>query len=290
MVKSMTGYGQHKEAYGEFEINVEIKTLNSKFFDLNLRIPKLFSHKEIEIRKILNDQLVRGKASVSIEFNRTGVESTNIQFNQPLFKLYYEQLQQLSESVQAPQDDLFRMVMNFPEVTINNNEHASGSEWESLKNVLQIAMEQNSNFRKSEGEALKSELVSYVNSIEENLKKVEEIDPTRVDKIKTRIEQNIGKFLKEEFDQNRLEQEVIYYIEKLDIKEEIVRLNNHLQYFKTIIGGSNVSGKKLGFIGQEMGREINTIGSKANDSDIQILVVNMKEELEKIKEQVLNIL
>ncbi|QSE97933.1 YicC/YloC family endoribonuclease [Fulvivirga lutea] len=292
MLKSMTGYGAASGTFESYSINVEVKTLNSKFLDVNLRLPRSISEKELEVRNIINDYLERGKVSMSVDIQNESETVLKQQYNAPLFQKYYSELEELANLVNAPKDDLFRTALSSPDVIVNNtSEDLDSEEYENVKKLIKQALEHCNEFRAKEGDVLQAKLLEYINSISTSLKHVEELDPKRVENIKTRIKGNLTKFIEEEsLDKNRLEQEIIYYIEKLDITEEKVRLKNHLNHFEEVIAGNQNSGKKLGFISQEIGREINTIGSKANDSDIQKHVVSMKEELEKIKEQLLNVL
>ncbi|MEQ8924413.1 MAG: YicC/YloC family endoribonuclease [Fulvivirga sp.] len=292
MLKSMTGYGAASGTFETYSIHVEVKTLNSKFLDVNLRLPRSISEKELEVRNIINDYLERGKVSMSVDIQNESETVLKQKYNAPLFQKYYSELEELANLVNAPKDDLFRTALSSPDVIVSNTtEELNSEEYENVKKLIKSALEQCNEFRSKEGDVLQSKLLEYIRSISASLKHVEELDPKRVDNIKTRIKGNLTKFIEEEsLDKNRLEQEIIYYIEKLDITEEKVRLKNHLNHFEEVIGAKQNSGKKLGFISQEIGREINTIGSKANDSDIQKHVVSMKEELEKIKEQLLNVL
>jgi len=292
MLKSMTGYGSSKYSNNGLIINIEVKTLNSKYLDLNLRVPKAFNEKELEIRNLVNDRLERGKVSLSIEFANESATDQKQSYNEELFVKYYNDLKRLSNKVVSSDVDLFRLAISSPDVIINTGEDGvDEDEWSLIKKQVEKALAQCNDFRNKEGAQIAEKFESYVTTIKENLKSVEELDPNRVERVKTRIKNNLIEFVDEEgLDKNRLEQELVYYIEKLDITEEKVRLSSHLEHFSEVLNDNKSLGKKLGFISQEIGREINTIGSKANDAEIQKHVVNMKEELEKIKEQVLNIL
>lgn len=292
MVKSMTGYGVASQLSNGIAINVEVKTLNSKFLDINLRCPRTYSENELEIRNIISEYLERGKVALSIEVQNEAETTLKQKYNKTLFAKYYGQLEELANEVSASKDELFRTALNCPDVIINDTgEEVEGSDFEEVHKLIKQALEQCDQFRIKEGEVLKNKLCSYIMNISQALKEVESLDPVRVEKIRSRIKGNLLKFLEEEnLDKNRLEQEIVFYIEKLDITEEKVRLGNHLNHFLEVIDSNQNVGKKLGFISQEIGREINTIGSKANDSDIQRQVVTMKEELEKIKEQLLNVI
>ncbi len=289
----MTGFGQAMLNTGEVTITVELKSLNSKFLDLSLRLPKLFSEKEIELRNLIAEKMERGKVSLSIDYIQTGKQEIKQSYNQELFLAYFTQLKQLADGVNVANDStLFAMALNSPDVIKNTSkEDFDPAEWDKVNKLITKALDSFEQFRLAEGKSLEVKLVQYIESIRSCLLAVEELDPKRIDKIRTRIKSSITDFFGNEgFDSNRLEQEIIYYIEKLDIHEERVRLKTHLDYFLQGLLGLQSNGKKLGFLAQEIGREINTIGSKANDAEMQKYVVSMKEELEKIKEQLNNIL
>lgn len=288
----MTGYGQARYEDDQYCISVEIKTLNSKFLDVGLRIPKAFADKEIVVRNLISEQLERGKVSLMLEYTNKIDDTAKININEKLFKAYYDKLKALSDSVNANSEDVFRMAVQFPEVieTIDDNSNRE-REWELIWPVLKNALDNCNAFRAQEGAVLSENLKHYITSIKENLVKIIELDPKRIERIRNRLQGNLNEFIhKEDIDENRLEQELIYYIEKLDISEEKVRLTSHLNYFMEILSSNDSMGKKMNFMTQEIGREINTIGSKSNDAEMQKLVVNMKEELEKVKEQILNLL
>lgn len=288
----MTGFGQASSNLGEGILSIEVKSLNSKFLDLNLRLPKKYSEKELELRNLISDRLERGKVSLSIDLQPGLKQEIKHHYNEALFTSYYNELKRLATQVNASTDGLFQMALNSPDVVQNNGrEELDPSEWERVLSLLDEAIRYCDNFRSTEGKSLEGKLSSYIENIRLGLLQVEQIDPKRVEKIRARIKGNITDFFGSEgFDANRLEQEIIFYIEKLDIHEERVRLKTHLDYFLKVIGEKQSSGKKLGFLAQEIGREINTIGSKANDAEMQKHVVLMKEELEKIKEQLNNVL
>lgn len=291
MIKSMTGYGKAQAERNNAVVTVEIKTLNSKFLELNLRLPKIYSEKEIEIRNLLTQHLERGKANINVEIQSNEITEAKVEYNKPLFLVYYRQLQELAKAAGAPEDDIFRLALQQPEVSKTLTSELNEDEWRFVEELISEAARQCNHFRLREGEALKEKLLEYVEEIRNRLRAVEEQDPLRMEGIKERMSKKLEELSSsDKVDQNRLEQELIYYIEKLDINEEKVRLLTHLDYFVQALKASESNGKKLGFIAQEIGREINTIGSKANDANIQRHVVVMKEELEKIKEQVLNIL
>lgn len=288
----MTGFGQASSNLGEGILSIEVKSLNSKFLDLNLRLPKKYSEKELELRNLISDRLERGKVSLSIDLQPGLKQEIKHHYNEALFTSYYNELKRLATQVNASTDGLFQMALNSPDVVQNNGrEELDPAEWERVLSLLDEAIRHCDNFRSTEGKSLEGKLSSYIENIRLGLLQVEQIDPKRVEKIRARIKGNITDFFGSEgFDANRLEQEIIFYIEKLDIHEERVRLKTHLDYFLKVIGEKQSSGKKLGFLAQEIGREINTIGSKANDAEMQKHVVLMKEELEKIKEQLNNVL
>lgn len=291
MIKSMTGYGVAGHESENLKIHVEVKTLNSKFLDLNLRIPKSLNDKELEIRKIVSDTLERGKVALSLEYVDAAARPSKLAIDTPLFLAYYNELKNLAQEVNADTSDIFKLALQSPEVMLSENQlEDEGIHWELLKEKINEALAACDNFRITEGATLQAQLESSILEIGNMLEKIIEQDPLRIQNIRNRIKQNIEELsLKGTADENRLEQEIIYYIEKLDINEEKVRLKSHLDYFLEVMNMPTSQGKKLGFISQEIGREINTIGSKANDALIQKYVVGMKEELEKIKEQLLNI-
>lgn len=292
MIKSMTGFGSYMAETDNFKLSIELKTLNSKTLDASVRYPRQISDKELEIRNILGAELERGKASLNIELQKVNVEEGSSRVNKQLLTQYYKQLKDAATELGAPTDDLFRIAMGMNNVVENVSEgKASEDEWEFIKKGILEATKKCNDFRLDEGKELGKKFTSYIERIEGLLEEVIKQDPIRIENQRKKIKDKIAELVDAaHIDNNRFEQELIYYIEKLDITEEKVRLQNHLNYFKEVLAAPENTGKKLGFIGQELGREINTIGSKANDVVIQQLVVNMKEELEKIKEQVLNIL
>ena len=289
----MTGFGQAVLNRGEINISVEIKSLNSKFLDLSLRLPKIFSDKELELRNLVTEKLERGKVSLSVDYQQTGKVEIRQTYNQDLFVAYYNELRKLADRVVAPSyDPIFAIALNSPDVIQGNGkEEIDPAEWEKVSALIAEAIQKFEQFRISEGKSLEEKLVQYIQAIQSGLVNVEALDPPRVEKIRSKIKGSVTDFFGNEgFDTNRLEQEIIYYIEKLDIHEERVRLKTHLNYFLEILHEAQSNGKKLGFIAQEIGREVNTIGSKANDAEMQKHVVTMKEELEKIKEQLNNVI
>lgn len=288
----MTGYGQAVSSGTEATITVEIKSLNSKFLDLTLRLPKLFSEKELELRNLISDKLERGKLSFSIDYQPPLKEEVRQRYNEALFVAYYAELKKLADRVVAPYDNLFQLALTSPDVSEGKaKEDLDPALWLNVQQTITAAIQKFEQFRLAEGKSMEDKVIQYIESIRNELARVETIDPQRVEKIRSRIKSNVTEFFGSEgFDANRLEQEIIFYIEKLDIHEERVRLKTHLDYFLKALEDKQSNGKKLGFIAQEIGREINTIGSKANDAEMQKHVVMMKEELEKIKEQLNNIL
>lgn len=292
MIKSMTGFGQAVSNSTEATITVEIKSLNSKFLDLSLRLPKQFAEKELELRNLISEKLERGKLSFSIDYQPAVKQEVAQRYNEALFVAYYAELKKLADKVVAPYDNLFELALSSPDVVETKaKEELDPTLWKKTELAIASAIQKFDQFRIAEGKSTEEKLVQYIDSIQNGLTHVEEIDPKRVEKIRNRIKGNITDFFGSEgFDANRLEQEIIFYIEKLDIHEERVRLKTHLNYFLNALNDKQSNGKKLGFISQEIGREINTIGSKANDAEMQKYVVIMKEELEKIKEQLNNIL
>ncbi len=288
----MTGFGQSVSSSGEATLSVEVKSLNSKFFDLSLRLPKKYSEKELELRNLLAERLERGKVSLSIDYQTGLKQEIRHQYNEALFESYYNELKKLADRVNASHDSLFQMALSSPDVVqTNGKEELDPADWERVLTLLTDAINKCDHFRAEEGKSLEGKLAGYIENIRQGLLEVEKIDPKRIEKIRSRIKGNMTEFFGSEgFDANRLEQEIIFYIEKLDIHEERVRLKTHLDYFLKIMAEKQSNGKKLGFVSQEIGREINTIGSKANDAEMQKYVVMMKEELEKIKEQLSNVL
>lgn len=288
----MTGFGQSSLDDGQYQIAIEVKSLNSKFLDLNLRLPKTFSEKEIEVRNMISEALERGKVSVAIDFERVSDGEVTQTYNESLFVAYYSELKKLADRVVAPYDALFQMALNSPNVIQSRSSEDLPEEmWSKVKNLLSEVLVKCDKFRVDEGKVLDKMLVHCCKVIEENLERIKELDPKRVQRIRDRLKNNVTSFFGEEgFDSNRLEQEIIFYIEKLDINEEKVRLKSHIDYFLHALREPQSNGKKLSFITQEIGREINTIGSKSNDAEMQQHVVVMKEELEKIKEQLNNVL
>lgn len=293
MLKSMTGYGLSKAQSGNTQITVEIRSLNSKFLDAQIRLPRQLQDKELEVRNILNSELVRGKVLVSVEMGSDDVDASKQEINHALFKAYYKEYSELADEVHAEKLDLFRLALHSPEVMSGSayNEELLEEQWSLAKENIIAAINHCNEFREQEGAKLQAELVGYIKNIETYLNEIKEIEGERMTSIKDRISNHQKEIVgSDQFDVNRFEQEMIYFIEKLDVSEEFVRLKAHLDYFLEILKENNSQGKKLNFISQELGREINTIGSKANYAPMQRHVVCMKDELEKIKEQLLNVI
>ncbi len=291
MIHSMTGYGKAVGEINNKKIIVEIKSLNSKQLDISTRISNLYREKELEIRSLINQKLERGKVDFSLYIDNSGKEN-GAKINQNIVKSYYEQLQELSRETGIPvTHDWLSILMRLPDTMKAEIEELDETEWTEILKLIDEALNQVNEFRKQEGNALQTVLTEKINRIGELLIEIEPFENERIDKIKTRLEENLQTISdKIEYDKNRLEQELIFYIEKLDVNEEKVRLKNHLDYFISTMKTENTPGKKLGFIAQEIGREVNTLGSKSNHSEMQKIVVMMKDELEQIKEQVLNTL
>ena len=292
MIKSMTGFGVAGLENEHLMVQVEIRSLNSKFLDLSIRSPRQFSDKEPEIRNLVQSILDRGKVNISIEFLTKGGQNLPVSINHDLFETYYMEFKGLSERVGENPSDLFKLALQAPNVIVTiPQEREESEDWDQVKKVLEDALKKCDGFRKDEGASLLQKLEESIGLIREGLEKIKVEDPQRKEKIKQRIKGHFSNWMEENsFDANRFEQELIYYFEKIDITEELVRLETHLNYFLKTMKEDSLQGKKLGFISQEIGREINTIGSKANDAEIQKSVILMKDELEKIKEQSLNVL
>lgn len=291
MIKSMTGFGLAVSDLEDVKYTAEIKSLNSKFLELSVKLPKPFSDKELLLRNECSKHIERGKVSISISAEYTDAQLKTARINQNLLMIYYSQLKLAADELNDPATNLLQLALNFPDVIEYESDLASEEEWKLLHQTFEKALSNFQTFRADEGEILKTDLILRINNILIGMNQVEEHEPNRLLLIRERLtnylNENVGK---EHADMNRLEQELIYYIDKLDITEEKIRLKSHCDYFIKALNSSDANGKKLGFISQEIGREINTIGSKANDASIQQIVVGMKEELEKIKEQLLNVL
>ncbi|OYX26044.1 MAG: YicC family protein [Flavobacteriales bacterium 32-35-8] len=285
MIYSMTGYGKSVLQLPTKKITIELKSLNSKSLDLNTRMPSIYREKELDIRKILADTLERGKIDFSIFIEMTA-EDTSTQINIPIVKQYINQLKKV---VDGDEIELLKMAVRFPDALNTVREEIDEAEWKAIQSEIIKGIEALNNYRLNEGKVLEKDFNNRVAIISDLLDKVIAMDPARIEGVRERLLKGVEE-LKDKYDENRFEQELVYYIEKFDITEEKVRLKNHLNYFIESIDSVDSNGKKLGFISQEMGREINTIGSKSNYAPMQQLVVQMKDELEKIKEQLLNVL
>lgn len=292
MIQSMTGYGKATAELSDKKINVEIKSLNSKAMDLSVRVAPAYREKEIEIRNEIARVLERGKADFSLWIDKKESAEVAIPINQELIEGYYKEILKISRQTGIPEpEDWFQTLLRMPDVmTKAETQELTAEEWAQVYPVIQEAISHLVDFRKQEGAALDKKFREKIDNIQQLLDSVTPYEKERVEKVKERITDALEKTLSVDYDKNRLEQELIYYIEKLDINEEKQRLGNHLKYFISTLESGSGQGKKLGFIAQEMGREINTLGSKSNHAEMQKIVVQMKDELEQIKEQVLNIM
>ncbi len=291
MIQSMTGYGKAVVAYKDKKIHAEVKSLNSKQLDLNTRIAPLYREKEMEMRQMVAEALIRGKVDMSVWIEKdTAVDPTPI--NTALVENYYNQIRVIADKTGIPlPEDWFYTLLRMPDVlTKTDVEELGDEEWQAVKQAVSDALKNLVDFRIQEGAALEKKFSEKVDNIQQLLAEIEPLEKGRVEKIKARIVDGLQQIPGVDYDKGRMEQELIYYIEKLDISEEKQRLTNHLKYFRDTMREPAGQGKKLGFIAQEMGREINTTGSKSNQAEMQNIVVKMKDELEQIKEQVLNAL
>lgn len=286
----MTGYGSAKGTVGTQSVTVEIRSLNSKFLELNVRLPLQFRDKELEIRADVGKLLERGKAdlNVSIDNNELAKRST---VNKEIFLAYYEDLKSLATETGMSDNNMLDAILKLPAVLNSEKSEMDEEQWRQLKALIQSAVEQFNLFRSNEGNVLEQDVTQRLNAIENAVPQLEQYEQARIESVRARLHKSVNE-LKDQLniDTNRFEQELIYYIEKLDISEEKVRLKSHCDYFLQTMNSKEANGKKLGFITQEIGREINTIGSKANDANMQRIVVEMKDELEKLKEQLANVL
>ena len=287
----MTGYGKAVLELPAKKITIEIKTLNSKQIDISTRIPSIFKEKELDIPSLISSQLERGKIDFSIYLENTG-EETIYAINKKLARSYYEDLKDLAQEInQHTFSSYLPVVLKMPEVLKPEIEELKEEEWKQIERTIVDALIQVDEYRTEEGKTLEKDFIKRTNNISAHLDEITPFEKSRIDNYRQRIHKNLSEFMEEsQVDKNRFEQELIYYLEKLDVTEEKVRLKNHCEYFLETLNEPVSSGKKLSFISQEMGREINTLGSKANDADMQRIVVKMKDELEKIKEQLYNIL
>lgn len=290
MIHSMTGYGAATKVSRNYQVTVELKSLNSKFLELSLKLPRVYMKYEQRLRNMLSKELVRGKVSVLINVEVLGADKRSLQINKTLAAKYLEEIRALGKHLKLEEEPDIKFILELPDVIPSEVETEDEEEWELIESAMVDSCKQMLESRNEEGLALAKDLSDSCNAIEESLEEIKVLAPKRLEAIRSRIEQSIEDIRhKVEADQNRFEQELIFYVEKLDINEEIVRLGQHLKFFRELQEEDQSNGKQLQFLSQEMGREINTIGSKANDAEIQRLVVGMKNALEKIKEQVLNI-
>lgn len=290
MIKSMTGFGKAECVCQNQKLSIEIKSLNSKYFDINLRLPNGFRDKELDIRNMISARLKRGKVDFNLSVDDKG-DISNYTINKELAKKYFDELKMLSESFGFEEfSDYLPVVMRLPDVMVTDKREIDEQEWLNLVRAIEKALDKVDEFRSGEGQSLLKDLEYRSHKIVSLLDEVVPFEKQRIKTLKDKIKKDLFEMVdRDEVDMNRFEQELVYYIDKLDITEEKVRLKEHCKYFLETLNGAESQGKKLGFITQEMGREINTLGSKANDSSIQKVVVQMKDELEKIKEQLFNI-
>ena len=291
MLQSMTGYGRAEKSYQNKTITIEIRSLNSKQSDVNMKLPPVLKEKELELRKRINERLERGKISCLVTYEITGQEQAP-SLNNAVIRSYIKQIKRISEDLRIEFDSrLLQTALQMPDVIDREEEAPDEKEWETVLQALEDALKEAVEFREQEGGAIERDFRERMDMLEQYLDQIEPYENARVERVKERLQERL-KALRNDFevDQNRFEQELVYYLEKLDITEEKVRLKNHFSYFRDLLDEKNSVGKKLNFLTQEIGREINTIGSKSNDSDMQRIVVQMKDELEKIREQVLNVL
>lgn len=287
----MTGYGKAEKEYLHKKITVEIRSLNSKQLDLVLRLPSSYKFKEMELRTEFIPQLIRGKVDITLNVDLGGNISDVVGLNTDVFKTFYSQIKSLSDELglDVNQPEIISTILRLPEVVGAREQEFDEEEWKIIKTVMNSAIASYNEFRMKEGIALMNDILERISIIESSVDKIVPFEEARIEAIRTRIQDELN-ILSTTVDKNRFEQEMIYYIEKIDITEEKVRLKQHCNYFRSIVKEEDAQGRKLSFVTQEIGREINTLGSKANEANIQKIVVNMKDELEKIKEQLLNIL
>ena len=290
MIRSMTGYGKASAEWNNTIITAEIRALNSRYMDLSLKMPFTYKEKEIELRNMISSKLERGKVDVYVNLENSD-QSRNQKLNKDLIRQYFNELKELSHELDI-KEDLLSVVMRIPNVLATEEMNLDEEEYGIISKVINDAIKNLNKFREREGKELEKDLKLRLNAMMVHLNKIEILEPQRIDRTKERIREQLDNWIGEDkIDKSRFEEEIIYYLEKIDITEEKVRLKTHLDYFFQILEETgHDKGKKLGFITQEIGREINTIGSKANDAEIQKLVVQMKDDLEKVKEQIHNIL
>lgn len=290
MISSMTGYGKAEGPVGTRKFTIEVRALNSKQLDLNLRMPSMYKEKEMKLRKYLNNELTRGKIDVTIFYESDATEK-KVQINKSLMESYHEDLKEVAGKIGQSDVDYMGLMIRIPEVLRTERDELDESEWSEIFALIKLAVANLKDYRRTEGENIYEDFCDRIEAIESLYNKLEAPISARMENVRSRIKDNLEEFIdQDKIDPNRFEQELIYFLEKLDISEERQRLKSNCDYFSEVLEGNEGQGKKLGFIAQEIGREINTMGSKANDSDVQRIVVKMKDELEKIKEQVLNVL
>jgi uncharacterized protein (TIGR00255 family) len=290
MIRSMTGFGNAVEEFGNKTISVDIRSLNSKFFDLTLRVPSAYKEKDMEMRTMLGRELERGKVEVYISIDSSEPQRKS-RINKDIVRQYYSELKALNDELKINTEDYIGTILRLPDALNMEVENFDEEEWQQISVTLQQAMKAFNEFRNKEGQFMEKDLRERIDAIEDNLKKIEPLEAGRLENIRKRLADQLKESAaKDAVDKNRFEQEVLYYLEKMDITEEKVRLRSHCIYFLDTMNDPQSNGKKIGFITQEMGREINTLGAKANDAEMQKFVVQMKDELEKIKELMMNIL
>lgn len=291
MLRSMTGFGKAQSTIGDLVIIAEIKSLNGKQLDMNLKMSPVLKPYEFDIRDILHQSLLRGSLDVTLNINKNGTAKP-MTINMELVRQYYQNLAMLANELKISQDNILNALLRLPEVVIPSSEELTAKQWEKVRETFEAAVLEVDKHRMNEGATLEKDLLVRIENIENYGEKVKEIEPLRKEKVRQRLETALAEWMHvDNIDKNRLEQELIFYIEKMDISEEQVRLANHCSFFKEVLKENSAArGKKLNFILQEIGREINTTGAKANDADLQRWVVKMKDELEKAKEQIMNVL
>jgi len=290
MLQSMTGFGKATYENDKRTINIEIRTLNNKQTEISLKLPFILHDRENEIRRIAEQKLIRGKIDIFVVHDLKSEGEVPL-INQSVVVSYFKQLNEISKKLDISNENILSIIMRFPEVFKNEKQLIQDDEWLNIRQIFEKAIDETIYFRKKEGLNLQKDLYERISKIKEYLNEIPKYEQRRIEKIKERLSGNLKEFITNgTYDDTRFHQELIYYIEKIDISEEITRLKSHIGYFESTIEENEPVGKKLGFISQEIGREINTIGSKASDSNIQKIIVNMKDELEKIKEQLMNIL
>lgn len=289
MLHSMTGYGKSEGVFQNKKIIVELKSLNSKSLDLYTKLPLEYKEKELELRKLVAEKVIRGKIELQIQVELNG-ESKSASINHTLAKSYFDELVTLEKTIGRPSKDILSLVLRMPDIYTTEKQAIPDDEWRFVTQLLANTFSQFEKFRQQEGQSIRLDFEQNIQNIATLLNEISQYEQERVETIKARMYKALEEKSNDNIDENRLEQELIFYIEKLDISEEKTRLSNHLNYFLDTMNNEKVAGKKLGFIAQEIGREINTLGSKSNHAEMQKIVVMMKDNLEKIKEQILNTL